>query len=67
MTGNMEVERMGLASELSGDFMKLIATLGVVIGFVVLFLIWTSLGVWAIIVLLVVAAGGFFLWKRSHP
>jgi hypothetical protein len=47
--------------------MKLIATLGVVIGFVVLFLIWTSLGVWAIIVLLVVAAGGFFLWKRSHP
>ena len=54
---------MGVFDEMKGDFMKLVATLGAIGAFVVLFLLWSTMGIWAIVVLLVVLIGGFFVWN----
>lgn len=52
---------MGLADELKGDFLQMVALIGVLVGFVVLFALF-SISIWLVVGLLVVAAGGYMLY-----
>jgi uncharacterized membrane protein len=58
---------MGAMEELGGEFMKFIATLGAILAVVGLFILWSSLGIWAIVGVALLLAGGygaFMYFKR---
>jgi predicted negative regulator of RcsB-dependent stress response len=54
---------MGDFSDIGNDFMKMIATLGAIAAVVIIFLAWSSIGILAVIILVVLAAAGFIGWK----
>jgi hypothetical protein len=47
---------------IGGDFMKMLATLGVIGAFVVMFLVWGSMGTIGIVLIVAVLGGGAALW-----
>jgi len=54
---------MGDFSDIGNDLMKMIATLGAIAAVVIIFLAWSSIGILAVIILVVLAAAGFIGWK----
>jgi len=57
-----------LLGDVGGDFMKMIATLGLVLTFVLLFWIWGSMGTLGIVLIVALLGGGtlvYFILKNQ--
>jgi hypothetical protein len=55
---------MGIFDEMKGDAMKTIGMLGAIFGFVILFFLWSSTGIWGVVALLALVGGGLYLFKK---
>lgn len=59
---------MAIWTELAGDFLKMMATIGIIVGFVLLMWLWGATGIIGVAALLLLAGIGFALywyWKRG--
>lgn len=53
---------MGAFDEIKGEGLKAILMLGGILGLYVIFLVYTSLGSWALILILLVVLAGFMMF-----
>lgn len=54
---------MGLGDEVKGDFLKMLGMIGVFVGFIVLFTLF-SISIWLVVALLVIVTAGFLFYQR---
>ena len=52
-----------IMGDIGGDFMQMLAALGILLAFVAGFWLWSTGGTWILVVVLVLAALGFLLYK----